>query len=228
MKSLKVEKIVEIVPRKLPISVIAGLFAIVVFWTSVLTSIALYPGIFNPNLNWMSNLGSCSRNPNGHVYFNIGCIISGIAMFPFFIGLYEWYIGGKRNKILTILVQVAGFYTGIAMIMVGLYPIDYSEMHTFWSMNLFTITVFTFIFPSIALYKYKFTRNIARFGILATIVNLILWFWLNPLMEWITIIFSFCFIGIIIISMQRRIDRLRLVREQKVVIPSKKKRKNKK
>jgi hypothetical protein len=230
MKSVKVEKVVNIVkalpiPRKWPISVVSGIFVIVVFWGFTLTSMALFPRIYNPLVNWMSDLGSHSKNPKGHIYFNIGCIISGIAMFPFFLGLYEWYIGGRRNKILTMLTQLAGFYTALAMIMVGLFPEDTMEIHIFWSMSLFTISVLTFILPSIALYKYKFTRNIAIFGLIATTINLILWMLIIPIMEWITIIFSFFFIGIIITSMQRRIERLRLVREQKVVIPSKRKKK---
>ncbi|MFX0189001.1 MAG: DUF998 domain-containing protein [Candidatus Hodarchaeota archaeon] len=230
MKSIKVEKVANIVktlpiPRKWPISVVSGIFVIVVFWGFTLTSMAFFPNIYNPLVNWMSDLGSHSKNPKGHIYFNIGCIISGIAMFPFFLGLYEWYIGGRRNKILTMLTQVAGFYTALAMIMVGLFPEDTMEIHIFWSMSLFTISVLTFIFPSIALYKYKFTRNIAIFGFIATTINLILWMLIIPIMEWITIIFSFFFIGIIITSMQRRIERLRLVREQKVVIPSKRKKK---
>jgi hypothetical protein len=230
MKSVKVEKVVNIVktlpiPRKWPISVVSGIFVIVVFWGFTLTSVALFPRIYNPLVNWMSDLGSHSKNPKGHIYFNIGCIISGIAMFPFFLGLYEWYIGGRKNKILTMLTQLAGFYTALAMIMVGLFPEDTMEIHIFWSMSLFTISVLTFIFPSIALYKYKFTRNIAIFGLIATTINLILWMLIIPIMEWITIIFSFFFIGIIITSMQRRIERLRLVREQKVIIPSKRKKK---
>ncbi|MFW9897831.1 MAG: DUF998 domain-containing protein [Candidatus Thorarchaeota archaeon] len=230
MKSIKVEKMTNIVktlpiPSKWPISVVSGIFVIVIFWGFTLTSMAFFPNIYNPLVNWMSDLGSHSKNPKGYIYFNIGCIISGIAMFPFFLGLYEWYIGGRRNKILTMLTQVAGFYTALAMIMVGLFPEDTTEIHIFWSMSLFTISVLTFIFPSIALYKYKFTRNIAIFGFMATTINLILWMLIIPIMEWITIIFSFFFIGIIITSMQRRIERLRFVREQKVVIPSKRKKK---
>ena len=215
------------IPRKWPISVVSGIFVIIVFWSFAIISMLFFPTTYNPFVNWMSDLGSHSKNPKGSFFFNIGCIISGIAMFPFFTGLYEWYIGGRRNKILTMLTQVAGFYTALAMIMVGLFPADYSEIHIFWSMSLFTISVLTFIFPSIALYKYKFTRNIAIFGFIATIINLILWFCIIPIMEWVTIIFSFCFIGIIITSMQRRIERLRFVREQKIVMPSKRKKKRK-
>ena len=215
------------IPRKWPISVVSGIFIIGVFWSFAIISMLFFPTTYNPFVNWMSDLGSHSKNPKGSFFFNIGCIISGVAMFPFFIGLYEWYIGGRRNKILTMLTQVTGFYTALAMIMVGLFPEDNMEIHIFWSISLFTISVLTFILPSIALYKYKFTRNIAIFGFIATIINLILWFCIIPIMEWVTIIFSFCFIGIIITSMQRRIERLRFVREQKVVMPSKRKKKRK-
>ena len=232
MKSLKVDKVVNTlkslpIPRKWPISVVSGIFAIIVFWSFVIISILFFPMTYNPFINWMSDLGSQSKNPKGSVFFNIGCIITGSAMFPFFFGLYEWWIGGRKNKILTMLTQVAGFYTALAMIMIGVFPSDYSEIHIFWSMSLFTISVLTFFLPSYALYKFKFTRNIAIFGFIATIINLILWFCIIPAMEWITIIFSFCFIGMIITSMQRRIERLRFVREQKVVIPSKRKKKRK-
>ena len=215
------------IPRKWPISVVSGIFVIIIFWSGAIISMLFFPTTYNPFVNWMSDLGSHSKNPKGSFFFNIGCIISGVAMFPFFIGLYEWYIGGRRNKILTMLTQVAGFYTALAMIMVGLFPEDNVEIHIFWSISLFTISVLTFILPSIALYKYKFTRNIAIFGFIATIINLILWFCIIPIMEWVTIIFSFCFIGIIITSMQRRIERLRFVREQKIVMPSKRKKKRK-
>jgi len=230
--SEKIDKVVDTlkslpIPRKWPISVVSGIFVITVFWTCTILSIILFPTTYNPFVNWVSDLGSHSKNPKGSVFFNSGCIISGIAMFPFFGGLYEWWIGGRRNKILTILTQVAGFYTALAMIMVGIFPDDYLEIHIFWSMSLFTISVLTFFLPSYALYKFKFTRNIAIFGFIATIVNLILWFCIIPLMEWITLIFSFSFIGMIITSMQRRIERLRFVREQKIVIPSKRKKKRK-
>jgi len=232
VKAEKVDKVVKTlkslpIPRKWPISVVSGIFVITIFWSFTIISILFFPMTYNPFVNWVSDLGSHSKNPNGSVFFNIGCIISGIAMFPFFAGLYEWYIGGRRNKILTILTQIAGFYTALAMIMIGVFPDDYLEIHIFWSMSLFIISVLTFFLPSYALYKFKFTRNIAIFGFIATIINLILWFCIIPLMEWITIIFSFCFIGIIITSMQRRIERLRFVREQKVVIPSKRKKKRK-
>ncbi|MFX0073050.1 MAG: hypothetical protein ACFFAO_18385 [Candidatus Hermodarchaeota archaeon] len=226
----KVKKIVNHfpIPRKWPISFVFGIVAIVIFWTFAFISMAHYPGVYNPFMNWMSDLGNVELNPEGAIYFNIGIMATGVSLVPFFIGLYEWYIGGKRNKRLTMMTQIAGFYCSFAMVMCGIYPENYFLIHIFWAMSLFIMTMFTFIFPSIALYKYKFTRNVAKFGFSAAAINLILWIFIIPIMEWATILLSFFFIGVIVYSMKIRIERLRLVRKQGVILPSKKKRKKKK
>lgn len=233
MKAEKIEKVKKIInefpiPRKWPISFVFGLTAIVFFWSFAFISMAFFPGTYNPFVNWMSNLGNTELNPEGAIFFNIGIIVAGASLFPFFIGLYEWYIGGKRNKRLTMLTQLAGFYCSFAMIMCGVYPENYFLIHIFWAMSLFIISVFTFLFPSIALYKYKFTRNVAKFGFSAAAINLILWIFIVPIMEWATILLSFLFIGVIVYSMKKRIERLRFVRKQGIIIPSKKKRRKKK
>lgn len=233
MVHIKKEKVVEVVkklpiPRRWPISVVSGIALIVIFWTFTLISMSHYPQLYNPMKNWMSNLGNSKLNPEGAIIYNMGCIITGIVMFFFFIGLYEWYIGGKRNRNLTIITQISGFYCAFAMIMLGIFPEDYFEIHIFWAISLFICTVFTFILPSIALYRYKFTRNVAKFGYGAAVVNVTLWIWIIPIMEWATIILSFSFILVIITSMQKRIDKLRFVRKQHIEIPSKRSRKKKK
>jgi len=227
-----VDKVVEVakefpIPRKYPISVVSGVFILVVFWGLTFTAIFHFP-FYNPLVNWMSDLGSSKLNPKGAIFFNIGCIITGIAFFPFFLGLYEWYIGGKRNRRLTILTQISGFYCGFSMIMIGIFPEDYLVVHIFWAINLFTVSVLTFIFPSIALYRFKITRSVAKFGFISAVINFILWLFIIPIMEWATIILSFTFIMVIIISMQRRIDKLRFVRKQHIEIPKKRKKSKKK
>ncbi len=226
----KVKKVVEVVkdlpvPKKYPLSVVSGISVISTFWVFVFISIVLFQGTYNPYVNWMSDLGDSTQNPNGAIFFNIGCIITGIVMFAFFIGLYEWYIGGKRNRNLTILTQIAGFYVAFALIMIGIFPIDYPLIHGIWAVSLFIVSAFTFIFPAIALYKYKFTRGIAKFGLFGTGVNAVLWILFYPIMEWATILLSFVYIGIIIYSMQKRIEKLRFVRKQHIEIPSKRKKK---
>ncbi len=230
MKTDKLAKAVKLlpIPSKYPISVVSGVAAILIFWSFTLISLAYFPGGYNPFVNWMSDLGSSKLNPRGAIFFNVGCIISGIILFPFFIGLYEWYIGGRKNKRLTIMTQLSGFYCAFAMIMIGIFPKDFLIIHIIWAVSLFTVSVLTFIFPSVALYKYKFTRNVAKFGFFAAAINVVLWIFIVPIIEWATILLSFLFIGVIVYSMQKRIEKLRLVRKQGVVLPSKKKKKRKK
>jgi hypothetical membrane protein len=206
------------IPREVPISVVSGVAAFVLFWVFTLTAAYFYPG-YSPFDNWMSDLGSLETNPQGGFFFNLGCILTGIALIPFFLGLYEWYIGGRRNMILTIATQFSGIYLAFSIIMIGLNPIDNLEVHGFWAINFFTVSIFVTLFPSLALYKYKFTRNVAIYGIFSTAVNVAFRFFIMmPIIEWSTILFSFSFIIVIITSMQRRIKRLRVVRKAKIKV----------
>jgi len=201
------------IPREIPISVVSGIAAFILFWIFILTAAYYYPG-YSPFNNWMSDLGSLEANPKGGFFFNLGCILTGSALIPFFLGLYEWYIGDRRNKILTILTQITGIYLAFSIIMIGLNPIDNLEVHGFWAINFFTVSIFVTLFPSLALYKYKFTRNVAIYGFFSTAVNIAFRFFIMmPIIEWSTILFSFSFIIVIIVSMQRRIKRLRVARK---------------
>ncbi|TFG01079.1 MAG: DUF998 domain-containing protein [Promethearchaeota archaeon] len=207
------------IPKKHPISVVSGIAAIVIFWSFILFAFALYPGGFNPLENWMSDLGNLVKNPNGAYFFNLGCIISGICLFFFFIGLYEWYIGGIRNKILTILTQFAGFISALSLMMIGFSPINYFKSHMFWALIFFTVSSFVSFFPSVALYKFKFTRNTAKFGFLVCAFNVFFRFFVTiPIFEWIAIFLSFSFILVIIYSMQKRVKRFRAVRNGNIVV----------
>ncbi|TXT67432.1 MAG: conserved membrane protein of unknown function [Promethearchaeota archaeon] len=204
------------IPRDVPISVVSGIASFIFFWIFILLAGYYYPG-YSPFNNWMSDLGSLKANPQGGFYFNLGCVVTGITLIPFFLGLYEWYIGGRRNMILTIATQVCGVYLAFSIIMIGLNPIDNLEVHGFWAINFFTVSIFVTFFPSIALYKYKFTRNVALYGFFSTAVNIAFRFFIiMPIIEWATILFSFSFIIVIVVSMQRRIKRLRVVRKAKL------------
>lgn len=219
------------IPRKWPISLVAGIGVISTYWTCTLVALYFYfsTGFYNPVFNWMSDLGSFALNPNGALYFNIGCILSGLGLFPFFFGLYEWYIGGKRNKNLTKATQVAGFISAFAMIMIGVYPEDLLAIHITWALTLFMVNTMTLIFPAIALYQYSFTKNVAKFAIFTACVNILLLIFITPLLEWLTIIFSFMFIAVLIQNMHKRIEKYRFVRMSKIELPSKRnKKKNKK
>ncbi len=215
------------IPKKIPLSVAFGTVVIAVFWVLVIISWSLFDGIYNPLVNWMSDLGSSVLNPRGAIFFNIGCIVSGILLFPFFIGLYEWYIGSDRNKRLTKYTQVAGFFSAFFFIMIGVFTEDTIELHMTFAMLLFTVNVLTLVLPAMALYQFSFTRNIAKFAIVVLCINLTLFVLITPLVEWITITTSFMFIGLLIQNMNKRIDKYRFVRKSGIELPKTKKQREK-
>lgn len=209
-------------PLKWPLSLITGIPAIVIFWIFTLISISFFPG-YNPMNNWMSELGSSILNPKGAIFFNIGCVITGIFLFPFYLGLFEFYVGGTKNKRLTVLTQIAGFTAAFTIIMIGLFPLDYYPvLHGIWASILFCVTVLVFFLPSIALYKHDFTRTLAKYGFVATGVNILLFVFFFPIFEWLTILFAFGFIALIIESLNKRIDKLRFVRHSLKQVKKKK------
>jgi len=212
LKGVEVEEM-SINYKKYPLSFIAGVFAIGVFWIFTLISWAFFPGEYNPYDNWVSNLGNQALNPEGAIFFNIGCIITGILFFPFFFGLFEFYIGDSKNKILTVLTQIAGFVSAFSMIMIGIYPENNVEMHTFWTVIFFASTIPILFLPSIALYKYSFTRKLAKYGFAATALNLLLCLLFLPILEWLTIIVAFGFIGLMVMNLNNRIDKYRFIRK---------------
>jgi len=116
---------------KWPISFISGIAVIVIYCTFTFTSLALYPTSYSPVTNWLSDLGNSSFNPAGAVFYNTGCILTGIALFPFFAGLYKWYTHEKWRKISLIVTQIVGFLAAFSLIMIGVFSEDYVEQHVF-------------------------------------------------------------------------------------------------
>ena len=211
------------IPKKIPLSVAFGTAVITVFWVFVIISMSLFDGIYNPFVNWMSDLGSSVLNPRGAIFFNIGCIVSGILLFPFFAGLYEWYIGSDRNKKLTKATQVAGFFSAFFMMMIGVFSEDTIELHMTFAVLLFTVNTLTLVLPAMALYQFSFTKNIAKFAYLVLAINLILFVLITPIVEWVTITTSFMFIALLIQNMNKRIDKYRFVRKSGIELPPSKK-----
>jgi hypothetical protein len=82
------------------IGAIAGIIGFAIFTVFTLTSFFLYPTTYNPLHDWLSNLGNINLNPLGALFFNWSCIISGVTLILFFVGLYAWRPQKKWSKIL--------------------------------------------------------------------------------------------------------------------------------
>lgn len=155
------------------LSAITGIVAFIVFTISILVSVSLYPTYYNPLYEWLSNLGNINLNPSGAVFFNWGCIITGLILIPFFVGLYAWKPQKIWGRILLVLGMVIGIFASISLIMVGIYPETESTSHFIAATIVFSSLFLIIILINLALYENpKFIRVVAYFGILAIIVDI--------------------------------------------------------
>ena len=103
---------------KWPISSFAGIAVIVLYCVFTFSSWALYPTAYNPVANWLSDLGNSTNNPNGAILYNLGCILTGIALFPFFVGFYKWYTEEKHRRTSIVVTQIVGCLAALSLIMI--------------------------------------------------------------------------------------------------------------
>jgi len=156
-----------------PLSSVSGLLAVVIFTICTLTSVALYPAPYNPLYDWLSNLGNVQFNPVGAYFFNGGCIITGLILVPFFIGLKTYYTNSRWNRTLVMLGQAAGIFAAIALIGVGLFSEQHIAEHMIAAGLLFKSLFIIMIIFNIALFRHPaFLRALAYFGVLVVLIDL--------------------------------------------------------
>ncbi len=163
------------------------------------TSIALFPSAFSPVDNWLSDLGNSSFNPNGAVFYNVGCILTGLALFPFFAGLYKWYTSEKLRKVMIMATQVVGFFSAFSLIMIGVFSEDYMTQHVFWSNVFFAFNLIVLILANISLMTHsKFRRPIGYYGLVVALINLLFVVFSNtPLLEWFTVFTALFYVALL-------------------------------
>ena len=190
---------------KWPISVVAGIFVITFYCIFTLVSIALFPPPFNPIDNWLSDLGNSRYSPNGAIFYNIGCILTGLALFPFYLGLYKWYIDNIRYKFLMITTQIVGCCSGFALIMIGVFSEDFLLEHVFWSEVFFKLNLLVLILASISLFFHPDAiKIILIYGFLVAVINLLFVYFIGtPIIEWFTVFTALGYAGLIVYNMYK-------------------------
>jgi hypothetical membrane protein len=152
---------------------VSGLIAFFIFTLCTLTAVTLYPTPYNPLYDWLSNLGNVKFNPVGAYFFNIGCILTGIVLVPFFISLKSLYQDVRCRKALIILGQAAGIFTAIALIGVGIFSEAHIAEHMLAAGLLFKSLFILLILLNIALYRHPaFIHGLAYYGMLVLLIDL--------------------------------------------------------
>ena len=182
-----------------PILSFAAIFVILFFCAFTLTSITLFPSAFSPIVYYLSDLGNSVFNPRGAWFYNAGCILTGLALFPFYAGFYSWYTKERWRKALMGLTQLVGFLSAFSLIMIGVFSEDAMAQHLFWSELFFVFNLLVLILANISLMTHpKFVRPIGYYGIAVAVVNLLfVVLTTTPLLEWFTVFTALGYAGLL-------------------------------
>jgi hypothetical membrane protein len=190
---------------RLPVSSLAGVAVVVLYCVFTFASLALYPTTYSPVTNWLSDLGNSSYNPKGAVFYNLGCILTGIALFPFFIGLYEWYTSKKRFRLSLMVWQAEGCVAAFSLIMIGVFSEDSGSLHTLWSAVFFILILGVLLGLGSLLFTHpRYIRKIAYCGFIVAAIDIMLIFFRSPWLEWFTVFSALGYVGLMAYNMFKK------------------------
>jgi hypothetical membrane protein len=184
---------------KWQISTVTGAAVITLYCVFTFSSWALYPTSYSPVANWLSDLGNSTTNPNGAILYNLGCILTGIALFPFFIGLYKWYTTEKWLEAALMISQTIGCAAAFALIMIGVFSEDAGSLHSLWSNIFFLLNLVVLLLTGAFLLTHpRCIKAIPAYGFLVAIINLAFIFASKtPLLEWFTVFTALGYVGLL-------------------------------
>lgn len=191
---------------KLPISSLAGVAVIVLYCVFTFASWALYPAAYSPVTNWLSDLGNSTYNPKGSILYNLGCILTGIELFPFFIGLYRWYTDERWRRTALLVTQAVGCLAAFSLIMIGVFSEDYGSLHHLWSSVFFLFNLIVLILAAASLFTHpRYIKAIAYYGFVVVAINL-MYVSLSdtPLLEWFTVFTALGYVGLLTYNMAKK------------------------
>ena len=156
---------------KWKIGSITGLMAIIIFILATFTAFSLFSGPYTPLNNWLSDLGNSNYNPQGAIFFNLGCIITGILIIPFFMEFSRWKKESGSNRLL-IMAQIMGILSALFLIMIGIFPETYEPWHWICSALFFLSLPLSLILVSLSLWNnLQFMRKVTFYGLVVMVVD---------------------------------------------------------
>jgi hypothetical protein len=220
-------------PLKWPLTCKAGIMTVLLYIVFLLIAWVLFPNPATPLDHWLSDFGriyvpangspvwdphtgklysgASQYNPGG-IWYDLGCILGGIALFPFFAGLLKYKDEGesesqkKKIKILTYLLVILGFGSALSLIMVGIFYEDfgggYSQVHHLWTMILFVLFLPIMGIMGFWAWLLKFKRFTSIYGWGIMIFDAIVIFTNNNLAiaEWIAVFSALGLVAMLVIG----------------------------
>ncbi|MHA1653214.1 MAG: DUF998 domain-containing protein [Candidatus Thorarchaeota archaeon] len=191
--------------EKPQVLIVGGVLTVVLYCVFTFTSWALYPGAYWPTENYLSRLGDFLYSPFGAYFYNAGCIVTGLALFPFFLGLRFWRGDNMVGRIFLMLGQLLGLCAAVALVMIGVFSEDTGAPHMTASATFFLLNFIVLVLVNVALLTNpRFARWIAVYGIAIDLFSLSLALTIGgPITEWITVFGSLLFVALTSIHTHR-------------------------
>lgn len=186
--------------RYFSLSFVSGMFAVVCYLTFAFLAFSRYPLPYSPMSNWLSDLGNANLNPPGALYYNIGIVATGVLLLPFFLGLSRWKMEKNRiQNLMLFITQGFGVLAALAMLMSGLYPMNFLVLHSFFSTCLYILLGTAFAFSVAALrYHPMCPRWLLVVGAISALVAMVFGiFHTVTVLEWITAALFLCYVGLL-------------------------------
>lgn len=164
--------------------------AVPIYSFFTLAAFARFPGRFSPFHNWLSELGNPDQNPDGAIFYNTGILLTGLFVLLFFLGLSRLRI--KKAKIqnrLVLLTRIFGVLGSVAMILSGVFPINYAQEHQVLSIGLYILLGTAFAFSATALrYHPGFPKWVLAVGFFTAFVDILSGVFTEAtILEWLTV-----------------------------------------
>jgi hypothetical membrane protein len=190
-----------------------GIAAIVVYLLGAVTSWWFYPGPFTPLGNWLSDLGHYRRNPDGAVFYNMGCVLTAGALLVFVVGLGGWRSRALRGRALIASCQLSGLASVVSLAGLGLYSEDRMHQHMIYSNWFFaSFPLFIVLLSSGIIGHPRVSKRVGALGFAVVLLGLGFHLLLpgsRPL-EWATELGFLLFVGVLASSTQDYLDERRM------------------
>ncbi len=153
-------------------SVFGGVIGICIYLLGVLISWACFPRTFSPLTNMISDLGNSIYNPLGAIWFNLGNIVLGFGLVPFWYGIRVWYTCEKHLVPLVKITQIAGYCLALSIMMIGIFPENLGVIHGFWGQFFFCSNLGVGFLSFISFRTHpKFPKGISLYCLIVAILN---------------------------------------------------------
>jgi hypothetical membrane protein len=164
-----------------------------------MVSWAFYPDPYGPTTHYLSRLGNFDYNPFGAYFYNWGCILTGIALVPFFISFKDWWTESIIQRVIMIAGQGLGVASAFALMAIGVFSEDQGEPHMVASSTFFLILFFVLILITIAFFlNPDFNKIIGVYGLAITFSSLAMALTVGgPITEWYSVFGSLLYVGLI-------------------------------